>query len=153
MKRPSYFLTAMLIIAAGLFMVSLMSPAMICRYGATRSGVEILEYGWAGLLVLDPRWYANPMAVWLIFRMLLAKSGRLTLGLSTLMLLCVIASPLFPSYACGGGAGGPELSTGLASGGYYWMVSMGLLVLCGFVAGLSATIDEPGKPSAHRKAR
>ena len=138
MNRPNNFLIVIIIVALGLFVMSLLSPAMVCRYGETRSGLDILSYGYAGLFVLDPRWYANPMALWLIFRMLFRKPRRVrvrvTLAIVGFVLLCVLTSPLIPAMACGGGAGGPTTSEGLAYGGYLWMLSMTIIALCALAA-------------------
>ncbi|MES2322301.1 MAG: hypothetical protein V4633_08575 [Pseudomonadota bacterium] len=134
MNQLNWRLHLVVLVAVALFVVSLFLPAITCQHRAARVGLDVLSTGWAGLLMLDPRWYANPMALVLVYRLLFVKTAGFNPVLGVLILFCAILSPL-PSMACGGGAGGPEASVGLEPGGFLWMVSMITIAICGLGKG------------------
>lgn len=45
------------------FIGAMLTPAFHFAGDMHLSGVDILVTGWMGLLVLDPRWYANPLVL------------------------------------------------------------------------------------------
>lgn len=47
------------IFSVGLYLLSLPLPALFFEKLPPMTGVEVLQCGWLGILVLDPRWYAN----------------------------------------------------------------------------------------------
>ena len=55
-RAPSRLL---LLIASGAYLASLPLPAFTCATGRSFLGYEVLLLGYAGLLTLDPRWFAN----------------------------------------------------------------------------------------------
>lgn len=130
MNQLNWRLHVVLLVAVALFVASLFLPAITCQHRAGPAGLEVLRIGWAGLLVLDPRWYANPMALVLIYRLLFVKTAGFNPVLGVFILACAVLSPI-PAMACGGGAGGPEASVGLELGGFLWMVSMVTIAICG----------------------
>lgn len=88
--------------------------------------------GWAGMLALDPRWFANVGFVVLVWRTL--SGGKATAPvIASVTLLLALAS--FASAAgCTGGGGAPGESTGLALGGYLWVAAVVLAVMANLFA-------------------
>ena len=109
------------VIAVILYVCSLFLPAFTC--GSTKSfpGYGVLAIGYMGLLVLDPRWFANIGFVWLTVACLRSSSSRhpIVAGVTALLALASFA----PAAGCEGG-GAPGISTGLAFGGYLWVAAL-----------------------------
>jgi hypothetical protein len=60
MQKLSAPQIAIQLLSIGLFVWSLALPAFVFEYPRWNlSGMEVLAKGWIGILVLDPRWYAN----------------------------------------------------------------------------------------------
>lgn len=130
---------AVLLIALGLYLVSLGLPALQCtRYDVV--GAHVLATGWLGILVLDPRWYANLGFAWIVLSVLFKWRPAHPLVV-LLIVACAIASPFLPAMGCGDGGGAPAMSTGLGVGGYAWIA--GLLVAVVASIGYNASIPLP----------
>lgn len=75
-----------------------------------------------GLLGLDPRWFGNVGFVWLTVASLRSSSSNYSVvaGVTALLALASFAG------AAGreGGGGAPEMSTGLALGGYFLVAAL-----------------------------
>jgi hypothetical protein len=91
--------------------------------------------GFMGVLGLDPRWFGNIGFVLL----LIASLKSIPFARPGIML--VTAALALASFAqaagCAGGGGAPEVSTGLAIGGYLWIAA--LLVSCA----ANLTVEQP----------
>jgi len=95
-------------------------------------GYEIAWSGWMAILALDPRWFANPLALLIVVSVFRDKSLSRASIYSILVLVAALSCLAVPAMACGSGAGGPEPSSGLRMGGYLWIASMSILALVGF---------------------
>jgi hypothetical protein len=108
------------------YAASLFLRAFTCANSAGFPGYIVLAVGYMGLLTLDPRWFGNIGFAVLLFSTLKptprSRSG-LVAGTALLAFASFLAAP-----ACGGAGGAPDISTGLALGGYLWMSS--LLMVC-----------------------
>lgn len=108
---------------------SLFSRPFACVNGPGLWGYEVLMSGWAGLLALDPRWYANPLMLWMACCALFGWRGRFTLFGAVLCIGLALASVL-PALGCAGDPGSMAVSRGLKAGGYLWLVSVVLVAVC-----------------------
>lgn len=117
-------LRALLIPAVALFAASLFFPVFVCRSSSGHMGYDVLWAGWMAILALDPRWLANPAAIWVVYRLARGRTSDRVAGVACaaglLALLCV---PI-PALSCGMAGGAPDLSLGLRTGGYLWVVSI-----------------------------
>ena len=102
-----------------LFAISMWLPAFECTRDSLK-GYEVLISGWLGIISLDPRWYANVVYAYVIFRNLINKNYTPSTISSALLVSAAIASFAFISpLAC------PAMDTmspskGLAVGGKVW---------------------------------
>ncbi|WP_331352963.1 hypothetical protein [Cellvibrio sp. UBA7671] len=102
-----------------LFAISMWLPAFECTRDSLK-GYEVLISGWLGIIGLDPRWYANVLYAYVIFRSLINKNYTPSTISSALLVSAAIASFVFISpLAC------PAMDTmspskGLAVGGKVW---------------------------------
>lgn len=142
-------LRLLILLACAGIIASLFTHPFACSAGGGWGGREVLEPGWIGVVIFDPRWLANPAAAWLA---VVAFRGRTTRGASLVAALTsafAISALLIPTLACGGGAGGAELSLGLREGGYLWVASVSLIALCAMLAQRRAPASpEVAGPSA-----
>ena len=106
-------------------------------------GYDIAWSGWMAVLSLDPRWFANPLALLIASAVFRDKSLKRVSVYSALVLVAALSCLVVPAMACGSGAGGPEPSTGLKTGGYLWVASMSIFALIGF-AWQSASPENDG---------
>lgn len=88
-------------------------------------GFEVLGMGWLALIILDPRWYANPLFAWVAIQNLRKRrSGKS----ATVAIVLATASVVVPVvFFLGGGTGIPAH---LAVGGYVWALS--IVACCAF---------------------
>lgn len=108
---------------------SLFTRPFACVNGEGMWGYEVLMSGWFGLLGLDPRWYANPVALWLACCAWFGWRGRFTPYLALLAIGLALASVL-PAIGCAGDPGSMAMSRGLRPGGILWVVSVVLVAIC-----------------------
>lgn len=110
------------IVAVILFAASLALPAFVCPMGVVGyRGYHVLATGWAGLLGLDPRWFANIGFLVLVARSLVAP-GKLPWVAGATALLAVLS--IAPAGGCPAPGGAPAMSAGLAIGGWLWVAAM-----------------------------
>ena len=130
MKKPLSYI--FLFISLALYICCLFQPAFTCQNGrASWVGYEVLFLGWLGLIGLDPRWLAN-IGVMLIWLKLSSPSINVPLlkFISPFILICATSSlVLFSPIGCPG-MDTPTAVSGLALGGYLWVVAL-LLALFG----------------------
>lgn len=108
---------ALLVYTASLFL-----PAFTCAHTKSFSGYGVLMIGFMGVLGLDPRWFGNVGFVLLLIASL--KSNPLQRpGIMVATAAFALVS-FAPAAGCEGGGGAPEVSTGLAIGGYLWVVAL-----------------------------
>jgi hypothetical protein len=110
--------------AAAMYAASLSLPAFTCASTVSFPAYMILLMGWTGL---DPRWLGNiGMVLVLIATLKPVQTRRPALAMATSVL--AVASVIFPALGCTG-MDTPNLSTGLAAGGYLWVAAL-LLAGC-----------------------
>lgn len=108
------------LLAIGLYAASLFYPAFACS-SKSFLGYEVLAIGWAGLLALDPRWFAN-IGFWVLMYRTLSSTRRIApraLGVTALLAI----TSFIPAAGCAARGGAPGISTGLALGGFLWVGS------------------------------
>jgi len=118
------------------YLLSIFLPAVSCG-GGTVPGYDILATGWLGIILLEFRWYANPMFVVIAARVWKAKNSPLPgawLFLAVVMTTLGVLSIFVPAQACGD-AGTIAYNSGLAIGGYLWVASILIVTLTAFRQG------------------
>jgi hypothetical protein len=110
------------LLGIGLYAVSLSLPAFSCATGKSFMGYEVLAMGWAGLITLDPRWFANA-GFWMLLYRSVATSRDIAPGAMGIAVVLGLAS-LLPAAGCAVPGGAPGVSSGLAAGGYLWVASL-----------------------------
>ena len=107
-----------------LFLMSLLLPVFECpAHDKSFYGYVVLMIGWIGLIGLDPRWFANPMLLLMLWRL---ATNRVSDGKFLPVFAAVLAVAAIPIHAagCEGGGGAPGLTNGLAIGGYLWVAAV-----------------------------
>ena len=112
-----------------LFGASLSQPAFTCT-AKSFMGYEVLMMGWMGLLGADPRWFANTGFFFLLYRTVF--QSRLAPGAILVTGLLAVLSFL-PAAGCAAPGGAPGTSTGLAIGGYLWVVALWTACVANFL--------------------
>lgn len=84
-------------------------------------GYYVLATGWAALLGLDPRWFANIGFVVLVARSFVAPRKLPWLAGATALLAILSFAP---AGGCPAPGGAPAMSVGLAAGGWLWITAM-----------------------------
>jgi hypothetical protein len=113
-----------------LYGASLLLPAFSCVHTKSFPGYGVLAFGYMGLLALDPRWFANIGFALLLIATLRSKPAvRPGVGGVTAMLALFSFAG---AAGCEGGGGAPEVSTGLALGGYLWVSALALACAANF---------------------
>lgn len=107
------------LIALLVYGIALFRPAYVCPT-TDMMGYEILAIGWIGLLALDPRWFANVGFAILLYKTFQNRPASMTAMLTGLLSL----TAFLPSAACGGPGGAPDVSKGLAQGGFLWIAAI-----------------------------
>jgi hypothetical protein len=131
--------TSLCLVALVIYAASLFLPAFTCAHTKSFPGYAVLAIGFMGVLGLDPRWFINLCFLLLLIASLRADSVRRP---GIMLATAVLALASFVQAAgCEGGAGAPEVSTGLAMGGYLWVTS--LLVACMANLSIRQTPDRP----------
>lgn len=98
-------------------------------------GYHVLATGWAGLLGLDPRWFANIGFLVLMARCFVApRKLPWVAGATAFLAILSIA----PAGACPAPGGAPAMSAGLAIGGWLWVTAM----VCASAANLMSIRDD-----------
>lgn len=117
------------IVALLVFAISLSQPAFSC---STESfiGYEVLAIGWAGLLGADPRWFANLGFLTLLYRTMF-QSRKALVALFFTAPLALLS--FLPAAGCAAPGGAPGVSTGLALGGYLWVVALTVACLANWL--------------------
>ncbi|MES2951156.1 MAG: hypothetical protein V4858_21675 [Pseudomonadota bacterium] len=124
MRKP--ITVSLCIIAVMIYAVSLFLPAFTCAHTKSFPGYTVLAVGFMGLLGLDPRWFGNLGLLLLLIASLKTNSRQRPI---VMIATAAFALSAFAQAAgCEGAGGAPEVSTGLAIGGYLWVVS--LLIAC-----------------------
>jgi len=102
-------------------------PAFTCGSGdSSFPGYMVLTIGYAGLLGLDPRWFANPI-YWVITWHLLAGKVKKQSAMPIIALALSVPAIFIHAAGCKGGGGAPGLTTGLAVGGYLWVTAIAIV--------------------------
>ncbi len=125
-----------LLVCLVLYICCLFQPAFTCQNDrAGWLGYEVLFLGWLGLLSLDPRWFAN-IGLLLVWLKLLSPSTEVPLlkFISPFILICAISALVFFSPIGCPGMDTPTAVSGLALGGYLWVVTLLLTSLVLFVS-------------------
>ncbi|GJI99750.1 hypothetical protein RugamoR64_02890 [Duganella rhizosphaerae] len=117
-----------------LFFASLCFPVFDCRGFSSYMGYEVGEVGWLAILTLDPRWFANPLALLIVVSVVRGRPLRRASIYAVMILLAALSCLIVPAMACGSGAGGPEPSTGIRLGAYLWIAAMTVLAFVGFAS-------------------
>ena len=121
------FTLMLVLLATVLYAASLFLPAFTCEGTTSIIGFGVLGIGGLGIITLDMRWYANIGFVVLLVLVLRNRSKHTTKVLIAATTAPLALMALAPAPGCH--AGGPSgLSTGLAVGGYLWLVA--LLMIC-----------------------
>jgi hypothetical protein len=111
------------LIAVPLYALSLFHPAYVCK-GTDMMGYGILVLGWLGVVMLDPRWFAN---VGFAFLLVMTFKGRLA-GHVALFTGLLALGAFLPAAACGAPGGSLDTSKGIALGGILWVAA--ILMAC-----------------------
>jgi hypothetical protein len=132
-----------------LYAASLALPVFTCQHTKSFLGYGVLLVGYMGLLALDPRWFANLGFALLVIASL--KSNPVVrpgvIGVTALLALFSFAG----AAGCEGGGGAPEVSTGLALGGYLWVAALALACVANFsLQELTATDFAATQPDEHQ---
>ncbi len=128
LPAPRY-LRPILLLALAAYGASLATPAFICAKGEGFLGYEVLMTGWVGLLALDPRWLANPLALWMLCSALFGSRGKYTV-LGGVFTLVLAAASVLPAIGCAGDPGTAAMSLGLGAGGYLWIAAVSAVAIC-----------------------
>ena len=109
-----------------LYLGSLATPAFACGPDAPTSGLAILASGWIGILAGDPRWYANPIFVAVVARVMAA--GELAIHdawrwVSIVAVALAAFSLVSPAAVCDR-FGTPGNHTGVLIAPYLWLGAM-----------------------------
>jgi hypothetical protein len=126
------------------FLTALCFDAFVCR-GKTYLGYEVLSIGWAGVIGLDPRWFANVGFLVLVHRSWSARGANLVLWATVLLAFL----SFLPAAACPVSGGSLDMSKGLALGGILWVLA--LLLACAAsgtvtLASAQTSVEEVGAP-------
>ncbi len=102
------------------FAVSLLLPTFVCPApNASFPGYTLLALGWTGPLLMEPRWFANPLLAVMLWRLFRGKRAAIWLVPMTAAAVALSAI-VWNAYGCEAD-GGPGMSLGLAAGGYLWV--------------------------------
>lgn len=118
---------AVLLLATALYFSSLFAPVFQC-HRQSPLGYEVLSYGMFGILMLDPRWYAN-----IVFAVVLGKSVVMSSyrpsQRAAMVLVAACAATLLP--VPGGCPAMDHMSPalGLQYGAFLWAASLCTLAL------------------------
>jgi hypothetical protein len=131
-KRAMPYSRLLASLALLLFIASLLPPAFTCKSGIEFSGYAVLSFGWAGILGLDPRWFANIGFLVLVARCFANPKRFPRIALAAALLA---ASSFAPAAGCPATGGAPAMSSGLALSGWLWVAA----ILCACSANLMST--------------
>lgn len=134
-QRPG---PALAVLAAALWLASLLAPALGVRGGPTLTGLDVLRQGLGAWRYGVLAWFANPALLVAVIA-LLRRSPRLALGSGAAALVLAVSSFWSADIAALFGRRVPELS--FASGFYLWMAAHLAAVIGGICerAGRSAS--------------
>lgn len=120
------------LLGISLYVSSFFFPVFSCIDGPRHMGYNVAWAGWMAIFALDPRWFANPLALLIFIAVARGKELPRVSLYSILVLAAAISCLYVPAMACGSGAGGAEPSQGLRLGGYLWIAALSVLSLTGF---------------------
>jgi hypothetical protein len=126
---------ALLLIAAFMWLTSLIMPGVRASDGMEWPGFMLLLLGWIGVLTLQPAWLANP--IWIVAGVLIACDKRLgaPLALAGLAVSLIALAP-FEMIGANAASGG---TARVAFGFWIWMTTGILLVAAGVLGASPAT--------------
>lgn len=137
------------LLALALYGASLAAPAFVCGQGKSLLGYEVLMSGWLGLLALDPRWLANPLALWMFCSALFGSRSKYTV-LGAVFTLVLAAGSLLPAVGCAGAPGSAALALGPGTGAWLWIVAVSALAICAMRDTARQEAATPLPPAAPR---
>ena len=120
---------AVLATSIAAYVASLRLPALIFQQHESLYGIEVLLWGWWGVLVLEFAWFANP-AYLLAIAGCMGESPKLTKLASTVGLMLGLTSFHAKEWWFDEGSG--TLIIGLGPGFYVWMLSLCILLVGAF---------------------
>ena len=106
-----------------LYLASLALPALLFAQHVPLSGLDVLAWGWWGLLTWDPAWYANPAYVTTIVLIAMRRFGA-ALVAGAFAVLVGISSFFAQAWWFNEGSGTPI--TALGTGFYVWLLALAL---------------------------
>lgn len=128
-----------------LFLLSLFPVAFVCEDGQTVQGWIVLLWGWWGLLMANPAWFANPLfAVGFLLSALRQHLPATVIGVVAFGL--GLFSFMADEWWFNEGSGTPITAFGPAF--YLWMASFALLTLGNATLTITTRRPRPPAPSA-----
>ena len=112
-----------LVFSISLYISSLMTPAFyIDENQVLRMGYEVLATGWIGIILLEPRWYANIIYLYVCFSVF--KGSRSGSGIAALFsLLLALSSLIIPIHVLNNATREIPVDH-LGIGAYVWAIAI-----------------------------
>ncbi|MDN7942470.1 hypothetical protein QZM79_00420 [Burkholderia multivorans] len=131
-----------LAVSIGLYVVSLMLPAMYFEKEAPLVGMSLLAQGWWGLLMLNPSWLANPLYAIAAIQFGRARYARAN-AFSGAAVVCALCSLLTTKWYFNEADGTSIAGFGIAL--YAWLLAQVALLLGGLRLRSESAGALPGK--------
>ncbi|MBU9679139.1 hypothetical protein KTF37_20020 [Burkholderia multivorans] len=128
-------------VSVGLYVVSLLLPAMYFEKEAPLIGMSVLAQGWWGVLMLNPSWLANPLYVIAAVQFGRARYGRASV-FSGAAVVCALCSLFTTKWYFNEADATPITGFGIAF--YVWLISQVALLLGGLRLRQDAATAPPG---------
>jgi hypothetical protein len=123
------------------YTLSLFLPVFQCGNSVNWLGYDVLLEGWLGIFTLDPRWALNIVFFCVVYSNLPINDVPRDKTISKLLILGALSTLIIPACACGNFGNGLSYSSGLALGGYFWVLAL-------ITAGLSSFIRKSNNDAA-----
>ncbi len=124
---------SVLILTVGLYLLALISPAILFERVPPLIGWQVLHTGWLGILTLDFAWFANPFYL-LSVKAYFKSNNALSMFLITFSILIGMLSLVADQWWFNEGSGTRIVDLGIAF--YFWMGSFGILFVGALISGL-----------------
>ena len=115
------------------YALSLFLPVFQCGNSVNWLGYDVLLEGWLGIFTLDPRWVLNLVFFCVVHSNLPINDVPRDKAISKLLIFGALSTLIIPACACGSFGTGLSYSSGLALGGYFWVLAMITAGLCSFI--------------------
>lgn len=115
-----------LIISGSIYVCSMPLPALLFERHEPLTGIDILPWGWWGVLMLEFAWFANPAYIAAVLAFA-SKNNRFSMRACLVSLVLGLASFHAKEWWFNEGSGTKII--GLGAGYYVWMLSFCILLV------------------------